>query len=150
MKSLLMKWEISTLSEPDKDTLGKLDELRTFMTVLIERISEGNKLGDSDIDLLNKYMTSQGFFRQLTINRDGLKLKNIPIKEEWSWFISEVAASFIQLYLDDRSKKLKACNNPECKWFFIDESKNSNRKWCDETCASLMKVRRFRQKNRNI
>jgi len=77
-----------------------------------------------------------------------MKLKDLPTAKDWSWFMCEVATSLAQLSLGDNAKKLKACKNPECKWFFIDESRSSNRKWCDDTCANLMKVRRFRQKQR--
>jgi len=66
----------------------------------------------------------------------------------WSWFMAEVAASFARLCSSEAVRRLKTCQNPECGWFFLDESKSGNRKWCDETCATLMKVRRFRQKQK--
>lgn len=41
---------------------------------------------------------------------------------------------------------LHACANPECRWLFLDLSKNHMRRWCDmKICGNRTKARRFRQ-----
>ncbi|WP_300012296.1 CGNR zinc finger domain-containing protein [uncultured Roseobacter sp.] len=36
------------------------------------------------------------------------------------------------------------CAGPECGWFFLDESRNRQRKWCMmETCGNRAKARRY-------
>lgn len=55
-------------------------------------------------------------------------------------------ALFCALLTEYAPERLKCCANPECGWFFYDESKNQTRKWCDNACASLLKVRRFRSR----
>lgn len=43
--------------------------------------------------------------------------------------------------------KVRACDNPECRWLFLDTSKNQKRRWCDmKLCGNRMKSRRFRAK----
>ena len=40
---------------------------------------------------------------------------------------------------------VRACGNPECRWLFLDTSKNHTRRWCDmKVCGNRMKARRFK------
>jgi predicted RNA-binding Zn ribbon-like protein len=40
---------------------------------------------------------------------------------------------------------VRACDNPECRWLFLDTSKNHTRRWCDmKLCGNRMKARRFK------
>lgn len=42
-------------------------------------------------------------------------------------------------------QKLRACGVPECRWLFIDSSKNHSRRWCDmKICGNRVKARRFK------
>jgi predicted RNA-binding Zn ribbon-like protein len=115
---------------------------------MLDKISAGNILVKADIDLINNYMIGTSFYRQLQSEEGCYRLYDIPEAHIWSWFMAEVAASLSRLCSSDAVKSLRICQNPKCGWFFVDESKSKNRKWCDDTCATLMKVRRFRQKQK--
>jgi predicted RNA-binding Zn ribbon-like protein len=40
---------------------------------------------------------------------------------------------------------LRECGNTECRWLFVDTSKNHTRRWCDmKICGNRMKARRFK------
>ena len=42
---------------------------------------------------------------------------------------------------------MRACAKPDCRWLFLDTSKNHTRRWCDmKLCGNRMKARRFRAK----
>ncbi len=142
------KWDIKSLQTPGETELAALTEMRSNFAKLFTKIVGGQKLVKEDIELVNSYMSNVGFHRQLQAEKEGCKLYEIPEACNWSWFMAEVAASFSKLYSSETVSSLKICQNPECGWFFIDESKSRNRKWCEDTCASLMKVRRFRQKQK--
>jgi predicted RNA-binding Zn ribbon-like protein len=142
------KWNIHSLSEPNEIELTKLAEMRSRFGKLFTKIVEGKDLAKKDIELINSYMADISFFRQLQVEEEGSGLYDIPKTRDWNWFMSEAAASFARLYSSETISELKICQNPECGWFFIDDSKSRNRKWCDDTCASLMKVRRFRQRQK--
>jgi predicted RNA-binding Zn ribbon-like protein len=44
---------------------------------------------------------------------------------------------------------LRECGNPECRWLFLDTSKNHTRRWCDmKICGNRMKARRFKAQHR--
>ncbi len=41
--------------------------------------------------------------------------------------------------------RVRECDNPECRWLFLDTSKNHTRRWCDmKVCGNRMKARRFK------
>ncbi len=41
--------------------------------------------------------------------------------------------------------KLRSCDSPDCRWLFLDTSKNHTRRWCDmKLCGNRMKARRFK------
>ena len=73
---------------------------------------------------------------------------------EWSWsgmeaeaelplWLLSLAAS--DLMVSDAVQRVRACDNEECRWLFLDTSKNHTRRWCDmKVCGNRMKARRFK------
>ncbi len=54
-----------------------------------------------------------------------------------------------QLTSDDMGR-LRACEKPDCRWLFLDTSKNHTRRWCDmKLCGNRMKARRFKAMHSN-
>jgi predicted RNA-binding Zn ribbon-like protein len=63
------------------------------------------------------------------------------------WMLSVSAA---RLFVSDDMQRLRACENPECRWLFLDTSKNRTRRWCDmKICGNRMKARRFKAQHRS-
>jgi predicted RNA-binding Zn ribbon-like protein len=53
------------------------------------------------------------------------------------------------LMLNAESRPIRRCANQECLWLFIDQSKNSTRRWCDmNACGNRAKARRHYAKIR--
>jgi predicted RNA-binding Zn ribbon-like protein len=79
-----------------------------------------------------------------------LRWRQERLKWEWSeddaelplWALSLSASELMTSAAMDR---LRACDNPECRWLFLDTSKNHTRRWCDmKVCGNRMKARRFK------
>lgn len=61
----------------------------------------------------------------------------------------QLALSTEELMTSDRMALLRECGNPECRWLFLDTSKNHTRRWCDmKVCGNRMKARRFKAQRR--
>ncbi|MGE3276702.1 MAG: CGNR zinc finger domain-containing protein [Vicinamibacterales bacterium] len=44
--------------------------------------------------------------------------------------------------------RIKACDAADCGWWFLDDTKNGRRRWCDmKICGNREKVRRFRSRS---
>jgi predicted RNA-binding Zn ribbon-like protein len=57
----------------------------------------------------------------------------------------KLASAALDLLTSGDLNKLSACSNPECRWLFLDGSKNKGRRWCDmKLCGNKIKARRYR------
>jgi predicted RNA-binding Zn ribbon-like protein len=95
--------------------------------------------------------TLQSFFQQ---SRDRQKLRWNNPTIDWSWSGNEdepalplwiLSAAASDLITSETMQRLRACDSPECRWLFLDTSKNHTRRWCDmKICGNRMKARRFK------
>ena len=75
----------------------------------------------------------------------------------WEWPASEggaelplwmLALSTTRLLTSADMGRLRACEKPDCRWLFLDTSKNHTRRWCDmKVCGNRMKARRFQARH---
>ncbi len=57
-----------------------------------------------------------------------------------SW---QVVRSAADLLTSDKLRDVRACAAEDCRWLFLDISKNHSRRWCDmQTCGNQAKARR--------
>jgi len=69
--------------------------------------------------------------------RAGSKSAELPV---WA-----LALSASELMTSDAVDRIRACDSPECRWLFLDTSKNHTRRWCDmKVCGNRVKARRFK------
>ena len=60
------------------------------------------------------------------------------------WEISRAAG---RLVLSPRLTRVRSCAAGDCGWWFVDDTKNHSRRWCDmKICGNREKIRRFRSK----
>lgn len=63
----------------------------------------------------------------------------------WDGFIDGLLVAMVEL--GEHADRLKLCDNPQCRWLFIDQSKNRSRQWCESaSCGNRQRVRRFRRR----
>ena len=59
----------------------------------------------------------------------------------------EVARTASRLLTSPRLARIRPCAAITCGWWFLDDSKNGSRRWCDmKICGNREKIRRFRDK----
>jgi predicted RNA-binding Zn ribbon-like protein len=74
-------------------------------------------------------------------NRDRTNTPDAPLRK--------LASAALDLLTSEEINKLSACSNPECRWLFLDGSKNKGRRWCDmKLCGNRIKARRYRRRQR--
>jgi predicted RNA-binding Zn ribbon-like protein len=62
------------------------------------------------------------------------------------WLLSLGTASFMT---SEQMHLLRECGNAECRWLFVDTSKNHTRRWCNmKICGNRMKARRFKAQHK--
>jgi predicted RNA-binding Zn ribbon-like protein len=59
--------------------------------------------------------------------------------------IWEVARAAGRLVVSPRLVRVRSCAADDCAWWFVDDTKNRSRRWCDmKLCGNREKLRRFR------
>jgi predicted RNA-binding Zn ribbon-like protein len=59
----------------------------------------------------------------------------------------EIGRSAGRLVVSPRLARIRACAASDCGWWFVDDTKNRSRRWCDmKICGNREKLRRFRSK----
>jgi predicted RNA-binding Zn ribbon-like protein len=69
---------------------------------------------------------------------------------EWAWRgrhpdrpLWPIAVAAVDLLRSDRLARVKRCDN--CRWLFVDRSRNGSRRWCSmDECGVHVKMRRYR------
>jgi predicted RNA-binding Zn ribbon-like protein len=61
----------------------------------------------------------------------------------------DIAGLNSALAQSDRLARIRECSSAECTMLFVDESRNSSRRWCDmNSCGNRMKARRHYARTR--
>lgn len=148
MDIFLKEWNLETEFKLTEEDIIILLDLRSKLTNYIERISNNNEIGEEDINQINDYLALSQVKRKLFYSNGEYSTKLLPVTKDLKWIVSEIVSSFVELITEYDDKRIKICENPDCKWIFYDESRSRTRRWCDSSCGNLMKVRRFREKQK--
>lgn len=63
--------------------------------------------------------------------------------------LSPVLWSAADLLAGPRLARVRQCDNPECRWVFLDDSKSGNRRWCSmASCGNRAKAHRHYLKSK--
>lgn len=131
------------------EVLAELRELRQVLRHMTEALMTGGAPDIADVQALNRAMAGGPVARQLAKSAGGYRLDLVPVEQGWPQVIAQIAASFAQTLAEGESARLRVCDNPDCRWFFYDDTRNRTKRFCDDkTCGNLMKVRRFRARQK--
>ncbi len=148
IEQLVAQWSLTVARPPDTNTIAALQSLRSLMQQMLQTILQNQALREQAIAELNSYLNAAPFQTCLVRKDERYQLQEVPINNDWSWALREVALSFATLLTRYDTSRLKLCENPDCSWIYYDESPHHNRRWCEDTCANLMRVRQFRARHR--
>ncbi|GHO57588.1 CGNR zinc finger domain-containing protein [Ktedonobacter robiniae] len=147
-ESLLQEWwNIEGLEQPTPEVIGALQKLRTLLQRITGDIIGEREIAKHDLDELNIYLEHAPSHLLLTRGED-FTLQRVPCASDWTWLLGQIAASFATLLAKYDLTRVKQCSNPNCRWTYYDESNSKRRRWCDDDCANMMRVRHFRERHR--
>ena len=59
----------------------------------------------------------------------------------------EIGRATGRLVVSPRLGRIRSCAASDCGWWFVDDTKNHSRRWCDmKLCGNREKIRRFRSR----
>lgn len=131
-------------------TLRRAVELREVLYRTFSGLAAGCSPRPSDLASLNELLPAA--LAHLRVSRDGGRFGwrwdgNAGSLDRLLWPVVRDAAVFLT---STDFSRLRTCRNPECRWVFLDTSKNGTRRWCSmAVCGNRDKLRRFRQRRRS-
>jgi predicted RNA-binding Zn ribbon-like protein len=139
--------------EGARETLSRALALREAIHRLISAHIAGESQDENDLSALN---------RELSIALSHLRVMPADGAYSWGWDRSgdegktpldsplwRVAQSAAQLLTSEKLGRVKLCAGEGCGWIFLDESRNSSRRWCDSRdCGNRERVRRHLARKR--
>jgi len=142
MRALLERWQLEAPLPVPATVLGKMKELREQMYLILTGMPE-------KVDGINRILGSNAIRVRLGFRQNKYILDRAYDAVGWDFVLWSIAKSFADMLCTQDLSRIKICDNPECGWAFYDGSKNKSRRWCDDkTCGNLMKVRRYRERQR--
>ncbi len=150
MESFMEKWKLAAPLPVDQKNRKHLGELRAAMRNMTEAIVSGAVISPQDLEAINRALSLAPAYSRLEQADERFQINQVASSRGWALVISQIAASFATFLVQEEVHRLKICDNQDCCWIFYDESRNRVRRWCDDKmCGNLMKVRRFRERQRN-
>ena len=150
MADFLGKWGLAAIDVERPAVRRQLRELRTLLSRLALELREGKALNARDLAAMNAFLDRGPVVRRLGCGEGGYTIRYEAVKSGVSAVLTEIAASFAEMLVDGDPRRIRVCENPDCRWIIYDRSKNRTRRWCEGPtgCGNLIKVRRHRKRKR--
>ncbi len=147
LKEFLETRQLHVEPIPSFETIKGLLELRAFLANVLVDYMRDHLISLETQKQINYYLSLSTYKRVLEQEGQEFQITMQPLYFDWNWIVAEITNSFADLIEYGDNSRIKICDNPDCSWLFYDETKNRTKRWCDNKCASLMKVRKFRSKH---
>ena len=123
-------------------SLIEVQQFRERLTALAEALHAGLQPPGGTIAAINQQLAQGGGCHQLTRISGGWQLRFAPERRA---SVLEAIAQSAAASLADSVRFVRRCAGESCSLFFIDDSSNQSRRWCNAAeCGGQMKVERRR------
>lgn len=148
-QDFLNRWQLEAPVPASNEEESAMRSFRDDLQSLAIRLSNGKLFTEKDQAWLNDFMMAGEVIRQIITQDQQLGVALVPIHRHWAQVMAEVAADFAVTLVEGEGKRIRSCDNPDCRWIFYDDTRSRTQKYCDDKmCGNLMKVRRFRAKRK--
>jgi len=131
------------------DALARARALRELLFRLFSATTERQVPAPKALDELTTFLAEAASHRRLEPADGGLRWRWHRGDDELDWMLWPLAWSASELLGSEDLGLLKECAQHDCRWLFLDLSKNRSRRWCTmEQCGNRAKARRHYEKSR--
>ena len=130
--------------------LARARRLRAALYGVFSAVAAGHQPNAADLEVFNADLASALSHARVASADDGFV---------WEWAggraagleapLWEVLRSAADLLTSPDVRKVRECGGADCRWLFIDTSKNRSRQWCSmQSCGNREKARRHYERVR--
>jgi len=125
-------------------------EMREVLFRVFSAVADGTAVPERDFRRLANAVGQAPPRRELARWGDGYAWRIPGRTASVPDLLAPVLWSAADLLLWAGHGRLRRCANDECRWLFIDRSRNGSRRWCDmSSCGNRAKARRHYARTRN-
>jgi predicted RNA-binding Zn ribbon-like protein len=130
-------------TRPSARTLQRILQLREVLAEILYARVDGRRPDRRSLKALQEFIRDACLQQQVRWKAGRLAM-DLP-GDDPDLVLWSLALSASDLMLTDAIESVRACDNSECRWLFLDTSKNHTRRWCEmKICGNRMKARRFK------
>ena len=134
---------IRDAARPNARTLKRCHKLREAIAEILYARVDGLNPSHASLKTFQQFIRGARLQQRLRWKHGRIELHLVGHDADRVLWALALSAS--DLILSDAFDSVRACDNPECRWLFLDTSKNHSRRWCDmKICGNRMKARRFK------
>ncbi|WP_258171202.1 ABATE domain-containing protein [Paenibacillus sp. R14(2021)] len=134
---------------PSAKEMESLKRLRGHMRHIVLKLSAGESADPADLEGINRALLDGPMILRIEQSDSGYHMASMPAQVAWSGTAAAVAASFGHVLAEGDPSRFRICENTECMSAYYDETRNRSKRFCHEKyCGNLMKVRRFRARQK--
>ena len=123
--------------------------LREAIFRIFASVSERRQPAARDLGQLNLALRSAAANRRLVRKGNSYIWQSADHVPSIPRVLQDVAWSAAELLSSDELASVGQCHGRECRWLFIDRTRNRSRRWCDMTvCGNRAKAQRFYRRSR--
>jgi predicted RNA-binding Zn ribbon-like protein len=126
--------------------LTRAKDLREALDRLATAIDGGQVPAAATLDTISELLAAAYAHGRLVPHEGALQWV-ASADDELDRVLWEVARAAGRLVVSPRLTRVRACAAGDCGWWFVDDTKNRSRRWCDmKICGNREKLRRFRSR----
>jgi predicted RNA-binding Zn ribbon-like protein len=129
------------------NVLGRAREFREALNGLAEAIDGGRQPNAAILKTIGECLAG-AYANGRLVPHEGTLQWIASAEDDLDRVLWEIGRSAGRLVVSPRLARVRACAAGDCGWWFVDDTKNRSRRWCDmRLCGNREKLRRFRSKS---
>ena len=126
--------------------LGRAKTFREALNGLMTAIDIGQKPAPAVLTTISDALAA-AYANARLVPHDGALQWVASADDDLERVVWEIGRAAGRLVVSPRLARIRACAAADCGWWFLDDTKNRSRRWCDmKICGNREKLRRFRSK----
>jgi predicted RNA-binding Zn ribbon-like protein len=127
--------------------LARAREFREALNSLVTAIDAGRPPAAAALKTIGECLAG-AYANARLVPHDGALQWIASAEDDLDRVVWEIGRAAGRLVVSPRLARVRACAAGDCGWWFVDDTKNRSRRWCDmKLCGNREKLRRFRARN---
>ena len=146
-----LRHEAAVHQRRSQQSLAMARSLRETIFAIVAALTERRRPEDRQLRSLERWVRRALRQSRLTIRDRGYRWEAQHETDPMSRVLWTIALSASELLASDDVRRVGQCSGRDCRWLWIDRTRNLSRKWCDmAVCGNRAKARRHYARRQEV